>query len=210
MIACGRYEECYDVFQYLIKTSHQTLESRKKLSVRLGDMLMKIWTLVGIPVTIMALGSIVKAEKEAGLPIPSLDEQFQSSIYSTSQLSPKDVETRGFAAMKLRYRADLERIMGSWGVHQADVEWLQKRVIYGLFLSNNDVLNEIETQCLSTAAIMCQGLERPTMWHIRGLLRLGVSVEAAEKMCDIVKLVAKKMDGRTDANKWMRAADVEH
>jgi hypothetical protein len=134
MIACGRYEECYDVFQYLVKTSHTTVDSQKQLSIRLGDMIMKIWTLVGIPVAIMALSTIVKAEKDTGIPVPAFEEQYNCSVYSTTQIPPEDLEARRLAAMKLRYRADLEPIVATWGSHQIDFEWLQNRVVYGLFL----------------------------------------------------------------------------
>ena len=207
-IACGKVEECGEVVKYLINTSHTTTDLKNRLSARLGDMIMKLWILVGLPLAILALAAIAKAEKDAGMPVPPLEDQFRQSLYSSLDTSD-EIEDRGHAAMRLIYRANLDPIMASWGLHQADFEWLEKRVVYGLFLSDNRILDQVESECLNVAGIMCQGLERPTMWHIRGLRRLGVTKDNAEIVCNVIKKAAREIGGRTDVDNWLNAVDVE-
>src|ERR1700753_4178458 len=129
MLACGKIQECDEVFKYLINTSHTTDESKVHLSARLGDMIMKLWILFGLPVAVMALATIAKAEKEAGIPIPPLEEQFRRSVYSSMDTSD-EIENRGHSAMRAIYRADLDPIMAGWGLHQAHYEWLVQRGVY--------------------------------------------------------------------------------
>ena len=208
VIACGKIEESGEIVKHLLNTSHTTAALRNRLSAQLGDMIMKLWILVGLPVAILALATIAKAEKEAGMPVPPLEDQFHQSIYSSLDTSD-DIEDRGHAAMRLIYRSNLDPIMASWGLHQADFEWLEKRVVYGLFLSDNRILDQVESECLNVAGIMCQGLERPTMWHIRGLRRLGVTKDNAEIVCNVIKKAAREIGGRTDVDNWLNAVDVE-
>lgn len=69
--------------------------------------------------------------------------------------------------------------------------WLEKDIIYGLFLADFSVLSAVETELVILPAIMCQGLEGPTGWHIRGTRRLGVSVEDVEGICAAAITVAR-------------------
>jgi hypothetical protein len=86
---------------------------------------------------------------------------------------------------------------------------LKKRVGYGLFLSNNRILDQVEPECLNVADILCQGLEKPTMWHIHGLLRFSVTKEDAEIVCGVIKKVAGMIGGRMDVDSWLNTVDVE-
>jgi hypothetical protein len=208
MISCGKIEECAEVVRHLFSTSHTTPEARHALSARLGDMIMKIWVLVGIPVAILALTSIAKVEKDFEMPIPTIEEQFENSAYAGLNTST-DLDGRGHATMRILYRDSLDPIMATWGLHQADFEWLQKRVIYGLFLSDNRILNILECQCLNVSGMLCSGFKLPTMWHIRGLRRLGVNVQDAETLCNIIKKIAREVGSRQDVDTWLKAEHVE-
>jgi hypothetical protein len=169
-------------------------------------MLMKEWTLVGIPLVITSVSALSSVESELGIPTISLEEQKSASHYEPLDISAP-VETRGYAAMQRLYRHNLDPIMSTWGAHEADFQWLEKRVIYGLFLSDHSILDALETQVVLLSGIMCQGLNAPTMWHVRGLRRLDVGVEDAETVCSAVRRVAA-WAGR-ETGDWVRAADVE-
>lgn len=116
-------------------------------------------------------------------------------------------EQRGATFIQQLYRQNLEPIFSTWGSHRADFEWLENTVIYGLFLSDHTVLSSVETELVILSAIMCQGLRGPTIWHLRGLRRLGVSAEDVEGVQCVVELVAVWV-GR-DTKGWPTVQDVE-
>jgi hypothetical protein len=205
LITCSKINEAGTVFTQLLTTSHATPERRAHLSNRLKDMLMKQWTVIGIPLAISAVFQLAQAEKDAGMPVPSLDEQTESSYYRHLDLST--VEPRGQDSMRAIYRTNLEPIIRLWGAHQADFQWLEERVIYGLFLADPTFLSLEERSLVVLSSIMAQALPAPTMWHIRGLRRLGVAEEDAETVCDVIKMVGRWC-GR-DTSVWNRAADVD-
>ena len=79
-------------------------------------------------------------------------------------------------------------------------------VIYGLFLSDHTVLSPVETEIVVLSAIMCQGLRGPTIWHLRGLRRLGISEVDVDGVQRAVELVASWL-GR-DVKGWPTVKDV--
>lgn len=89
------------------------------------------------------------------------------------------------------YRSELDDIFQSWGAHAADFVWLAKNIIYGMFFSDEGVLDTIETELIVYTAIACQDLRTPTRRHLRGLRRFGVSLKDVEAITEYVKLVAE-------------------
>ncbi len=53
---------------------------------------------------------------------------------------------------------------------------------------------------------MCQGLRAPTIWHMRGLRRLGISAADVESVERSVEHVAKWAGKETEG--WPRVDDV--
>jgi hypothetical protein len=190
----------------LVTTTHTTPESQKRLTNRMKDLTMKQWTIIGIPLSIVALAALAAAEKEAGILVPPLEEQRKDSYYETITVD-QTIEDRGYSGMLSVYKHNLAPIMAAWGQHQADFEWLEKRYIYGLFLSDFTFLGKVETESIILSSIMCQDLPGPTMWHIRGMRRLGVGLEDTELICDVIKYVAA-WSGR-DSSRWMDASEVK-
>ncbi|GME58780.1 hypothetical protein GTA08_BOTSDO11281 [Neofusicoccum parvum] len=178
----------------------------RAISLQLRDVLLKEWTLIGIPLVITAAASLGAAEREAGLFPATPDPNAPASSSSTppalgaaSVLSARyasgldvapgtDVSTRGAAHLHRLYRHHLPAIMATWGSHEADFRWLEESVIYGLFLADHAVLSDLETSLVTVTGIMCQGLKGPTLWHLRGLRRLGVSKGDVEA---VVRCVAE-------------------
>ena len=144
---------------------------------------MKTWTITGIPSVITAVTNLAKAEakirNDATTPIPSLLDQTKQSHYYPLQLDT-NIERQGHNFMLDIYQHNLDPIMSTWGAHQADFEWLEKRIIYGLFLSDHTILTAVETEIVVLAAMMCQELKPPALWHVRGMRRLGVSREGVQ------------------------------
>ncbi|KAI9876981.1 MAG: hypothetical protein M1830_005137 [Pleopsidium flavum] len=159
---------------------------------------MKEWTLVGIPLVITALAALASVEQE--------EDTDRTHTLPTAQLN-EATEHRGTAFMQQLYKENLEPIFSTWGSHKPDFEWLEKMIIYGLFLSDHTVLSPIETELVVLSAIMCQGLKSPTIWHLRGLRRLDVSAEDVQDVQSAVKLTASWLG--KDTRNWPRLEDVK-
>ncbi len=187
---------------------------------------MKEWTLIGIPLVITALAALASVEQEddtdrthtmlvstffyyIGLNSCGM-ESFRRVLSfrhrPAAQLN-EATEQRGTAFMQQLYKENLEPIFSTWGSHKPDFEWLEKMVIYGLFLSDHTVLCPIESELVVLSAIMCQGLKGPTTWHLRGLRRLGVSAEDVEEVQSAVVLAASWSG--MDTKHWPRLKDVK-
>lgn len=83
---------------------------------------------------------------------------------------------------------------------------MEKAVIYGLFLSDHEILSPVESELVTLSAIMCQGWSAPTIWHLRGLRRVGVSETDVELVQQAIEIVAK-WSGK-DVSGWPRVKDV--
>lgn len=83
---------------------------------------------------------------------------------------------------------------------------MERAVIYGLFLSDHQVLSAVEAELVILASIMTQGLSAPTIWHLRGLRRLGVSAADTESVQQAIEAVAT-WSGRS-VEGWARVTDV--
>jgi hypothetical protein len=226
VIACGKPDAIYSIFRCLCQDPSVTSKEQiVRLSSRLKDLLMKQWTLIGIPLVISAVPHLAKATMEAlavhtssnqantdvddetSSSLPTIAKQMEDSTYSPKLLDAT-TEEHGYAFMKTIYRHNLPVIMKTWGHHQADFEWLEKRIIYGLFLSDHSILSSIEAELVTLSSIMAQGLRQPSLWHVRGLMRMGVSMEDTESVCDVVKEVAK-WAGKSGTDEWIKASEVD-
>ena len=113
---------------------------------------------------------------------------------------------RGTTFLQTLYQQDLNPIFSTWGTHRADFELLEKNIIYGLYLSDHEVLSPVEAEVVILTAIMCQGLRSPTIWHLRGLRRLGITAEEVEALERAIEKIAA-WAGR-ETSPWPRIADV--
>lgn len=66
----------------------------------------------------------------------------------------------------------LPQIFDTWGSHMEDVRFNELFTIYGLYLSDFEVLTPMETEALVYATISCLGLGGPGNWHLRGMGRM--------------------------------------
>jgi hypothetical protein len=143
----------------------------------------------------------------------SFEGQVADSRYVRQDTGP-NVDQRGFDFMLQLYRHNLPDIMETWRRHQADVEWLEMRVVYGLFLSDLSVMTAVESEMVVLPAIMAQDILGPTIWHTRGLQRLGVSkvdtnivletvkqcsVWAGRELREVISLTAEDVDIEWDS-----------
>ena len=83
---------------------------------------------------------------------------------------------------------------------------MEKAVIYGLFLSDHEILSPAETEMVVLSSILCQGLGAPSIWHLRGLMRTGVSEGDVDQIEKAIETVAK-WSGRS-VEGWPRVKDI--
>lgn len=123
----------------------------------------------------------------------------------------EETTTRGTTTLRNLYAHNLSPIFRTFGpIHGPDFAWLERSVIYGLFLSDHTVLTPIESELVVLCSIMVQGLRAPTLWHLRGTRRLGVSSEDVEGVQGAVGRVARWCGvGEEVVNGWARVDDVE-
>lgn len=116
---------------------------------------------------------------------------------------------RGTAFLQTLYQQNLAPIFATFGRHAPYMEWLEHSVIYGLFLSDHTLLTPIESSLTILTSIMCQGIRAATMWHLRGLRRLGVSEEDVEKVQEGVRAVAKWAGkSEKEVEGWIRVREI--
>lgn len=108
--------------------------------------------------------------------------------------------------MQRLYNDSLAGIFSTLGTNAPLVEWIDEAIVYGLFLADNKILSDVESELVCLISIMCQGLRAPTMWHLRGTRRLGVSEDDVEAVQRAVEILASWAGRNTQG--WARVGDV--
>ncbi|KAL3451786.1 hypothetical protein BJX65DRAFT_266854 [Aspergillus insuetus] len=170
---------------YLYLTSqprYATSESRKELVRRLREALFKAVIIVGVCKPIEAILAISKVEKDEDKDIsPPTREKWTNDEAN---------HERGIGWFSKLYARNGNSTLDLFNAHK-DFSWLSTEITYGLFLSDRQVLDDLDTQLVVLPAIMSQNLPNETNWHIRGTRRLGVPIEDVKTVTECVKLVAE-------------------
>lgn len=200
LIASGKPEELSSFYAYAIGPHSPLTENEKdELSSRLQDVLAKAWTLVGIPLVVIAAAALAKVEKT--------NNQEMSKGWVPPQLTD-ETTAKGAACMQRLYKANLDPIFSTLGTNAPLVKWVDEAIVYGLFLADHHILSEVEAELVCLICIMCQGLRAPTMWHLRGIRRLGVSEDDVDAVQRAVEMLASWAGRNTDG--WARAGEVRN
>ncbi|KAF7510526.1 hypothetical protein GJ744_006372 [Endocarpon pusillum] len=195
-------------------------EKAAKASSEIRDVLMKSWTLIGIPPVVTAIPALIKEDDKSFI---------GESVLSEKWANPPNIEhggpisERGMAMMLRLYGTTLlPKIFDSWGSFRSDVVFLEASIIYGLHLADHSVLTEIQSECVIVALMLCTGFGAPSLWHLRGLCRLlGARgntvaenkevVDRVQRFEDAVKECVSyyKMEDKAKVAEWPAVADVE-
>ncbi|KAL3432615.1 hypothetical protein BDV09DRAFT_173727 [Aspergillus tetrazonus] len=177
---------------YLYLTSqpaYSTSDARKQLVRRLREALLKSVIIVGVCKPIEAILAISKVEKEE-------DKDYSSATREGWACDEANHE-RGVTWFNKLYARNGNATLDLFAAHK-DFSWLSMEITYGLFLSDRQVLDDVDTQMVVLPGIMSQNLPNETHWHIRGTRRLGVPIEDVKIVTECVKIVAdfygKKLD----------------
>jgi hypothetical protein len=85
--------------------------------------------------------------------------------------------------------------------------FISTEISYGLFLADHSIINLVESELVILPAIMCQNLPGPTLWHLRGYLRAGVSAVDTERIQQCIEMIARYAERPID--KIGRVEDVK-
>ncbi|KAJ5370701.1 uncharacterized protein N7496_006793 [Penicillium cataractarum] len=175
-----------------------TPTSRQAIIRRLREALIKAVPIVGVCKPIEAILSIGKVEREE-----DKDYTFTRERWACDEAN----HDRGTAWMQKLYSRNTTGTLNLFAAHK-DFSWLSEEITYGLFLSDRQVLDDVDTQLVVLPGIMSQNLPNETHWHIRGTRRLGLPKEEVQVIWDCVQLVAEFFDVKL--NKVPTVEQVEY
>ena len=177
---------------------NSTPTARQAIIRRLREALVKAVPIVGVCKPIEAILAIGKVEREE-----DKDYTFTREGWQCDQAN----HDRGAAWMQKLYSRNTTGTLNLFAAHK-DFSWLSEEITYGLFLSDRQVLDDVDTQLVVLPGIMSQNLPNETHWHIRGTRRLGLPKEEVQVIWDCVQLVAQFFDVKL--NKVPTVEQVEY
>lgn len=163
---------------------YATSPARQALVRRLREALIKAVPIVGVCKPIEAILSISKVER---------DEDKDYTFTREGWQCDQDNHDRGTGWMQKLYSRNTGSTLNLFAAHK-DFSWISEEITYGLFLSDRQVLDDVDTQLVVLPGIMSQNLPNETHWHIRGTRRLGLPKEEVQVIWDCVQLVAQFFD----------------
>lgn len=177
------------LYNYLIQQEQYTApESRQALVRRLREDLIKSISIVGVCRPIEAIVAISKVERE------------EDRDYSSTREGWKCDEANHERAMdwfNKVYRHNANFNLNLFNAHK-DFNWISKEITYGLYLSDRQILDDIDTELVVVSGIMIQNLRSETWWHIRGTRRQGVTKEDMQVVYDCIKEAADFLGVKLD------------
>lgn len=167
---------------------HTTSPSRQALVRRLREDLVKTVSIVGVCRPIEAIVAISKVEREEDRDYGSTREGWKCDDAN---------HERAMEWFHKVYRHNANFNLNLFNAHK-DFNWISKEITYGLYLSDRQILDDIETELVVVSGIMIQNLRNETWWHIRGTRRQGVSKEDMQVVYDCIKMVAEFLEVKLD------------
>jgi len=175
-------ELCAQLYLYLIsRPDFSTHAQRQAMIRRVREALVKAVSIVGVCRPLEAIMAINEFEQDEDKDLSSTREGWQCD---------EDNLERGMGWMKKLYSHNTDSTVNFFKDHK-DFMWISKHITYGLYLSDRQVLDDVDTQMVVLPAIMIQNLPKETHWHIRGTRRLGVSKKEVQIIWDSVQTIAK-------------------
>ena len=82
-------------------------------------------------------------------------------------------------------------LFDNWG---ADMEWLTKDVVYGLFYGDEGTFDNRTTEVITFVGILSQGMPAPFTNHTAGLKRMGYMRTEVEGITHVAQLVIHRAE----------------
>ncbi|ATY60843.1 hypothetical protein CCM_02543 [Cordyceps militaris CM01] len=173
------------LYQHLIaQPAFSTSASRQRLVRRLREALFKSICVIGVCKPIESILAIAAIERPEDRDLSQSREGWQADA---------DNEQRARDWFRKVYTHNAADTIGLFDAHK-DFAWTSMHITYGLYLSDRQALDDVETQLVVLPCIMSQNLKLETRWHIRGTRRIGVSKEDTQVIWDAVQSFAAFFD----------------
>ncbi|KAK7419630.1 hypothetical protein QQX98_003221 [Neonectria punicea] len=174
-------EAAKDLYLYLVnKPEFQRSEDRQALVRQLREALVKTIILVGVCKPIEAILAIARVERPEDRDLSCTRENWQADEAN---------DQRAQDWFRKVYTRNAKDTIGLFDAHK-DFAWISSEITYGFFLSDRQVLDDLETQLVVLPGIMSQNLRSETHWHIRGTRRIGVSKDDVQVIWDAVQTIS--------------------
>lgn len=173
------------LYLYLIgKPNCQQPNERQSLVRRLREALVKLVSIIGVCKPLEAIIAIMKVEQEE-----DRDYSFSRKDWQCNE----ENHQRGMEWMQKIYKQNVDSTLDLFKAHQ-DFRWISTEITYGLYLSDRQTLDDLDTEIIVLVGIMIQNLRLETHWHIRGARRIGVSKDDVESIMACVRKVGEFMN----------------
>ncbi|KAJ4301395.1 hypothetical protein N0V90_003487 [Kalmusia sp. IMI 367209] len=188
---CGGTEPLLadQLYLYIInKPSCQQPEQRQALVRRLREALVKLVSIIGVCKPLEAILAISKVERPEDRDLSFTRENWTNDTSN---------HERGMSWLRQIYTKNTDKTLTLFDAHQ-DFRWISTEITYGLYLSDRQVLDDLDTEVVVLVGIMVQNLPLETWWHIRGTRRIGVSLEDVKTVMESVRKVGEFMGTKLD------------
>ncbi|EXJ67389.1 uncharacterized protein A1O5_09402 [Cladophialophora psammophila CBS 110553] len=211
-----------DLYQFILKRlggDDAPTAARDRVYHRLHTVVLKTWTLAGMPRASDGLFSLLRVDrppKTMGQSLPGLMSQPEAVMARTDVWWNFVFGQETSAAIRQSY-ADVPDFCECSPLMTCFDPWLQRSsqspawtvdfVVYGLYLAELTALDRVENELLILATVMGQGAHRTTLVHLRAAGRIGISTRDVEGVQNVVEMVAKHLG--KDTTSWPRVQQVE-
>lgn len=177
------------LYLYIInKPDCQESEQRQKLVRNLREALVKLVSIIGVCKPLEAILAIANVERP---------EDRDYSFSREHWANDSENHARGMRWLETIYTHNTDKTLALFDTHK-DFRWISTEITYGLYLSDRQNLNDIDTEVVVLVGIMIQNLPLETAWHIRGSRRIGISLDDVKTMMDCVRKVGDFMGTKLD------------
>ncbi|KAF2249570.1 hypothetical protein BU26DRAFT_519594 [Trematosphaeria pertusa] len=177
------------LYLYIInKPGYQQSPVRQALIRRLREALVKLVSIIGVCKPLSAIISIMKVERPQ-----DRDYSFTRADWKNDAANHE----RGMSWLRQIYTHNTDSTLALFDAHQ-DFRWISTEITYGLYLSDRQVLDDLDTELVVLVGITIQNLRLETHWHIRGARRIGMSSADVGIVMECVTRVGGFMGTRLD------------
>ncbi|KOS19319.1 hypothetical protein ESCO_001418 [Escovopsis weberi] len=201
-IACFVYhdpESLKNLYLHLIhQPAYASSTARQALVRRIREALFKSIIIIGVCKPIEAILAIADVERDEDKDYTFTRQEWQADDQNMAMAQ---------AWFGKVYSHNGTPTLDRFAAHK-DFSWLSQTITYGLFLSDRQVLDDVDTQLVVLPSIASQNLPTESRWHIRGTRRIGVSKKDVQTLCDIAKTIAEHYNVKLD--RVPKVDDVEN
>jgi hypothetical protein len=177
------------LYLYLIsKPNCQQSSERQALVRRLREALVKLVSIIGVCKPLESILAISKVERE--------EDRDYTSTRSTWAADSANHE-RGMSWLRKIYSHNTDQTLALFDAHK-DFAWISTEISYGLYLSDRQVLDDLDTEVVVLVGIAIQNLPLETKWHFRGARRVGMALEDVKTIMKCVREVGSFMGTKLD------------